>query len=155
MLVAEGYLGDLLAVDVRVSDGLINRDGPFHWRHDVDRSGSNTMSLGISFESIMRWVGDAVSVTAMGQVFVKTPRSADGLIHAIRVPDHIDVAAELSCGAQPHFRISAIAGLTPSPEVFLYGSQGVLRFDGEHLYCGKRGESDLRAISIPDDQAGR
>ena len=66
-LIAEGYVGDVLAIKVRANSGLIDRDAPFHWRQDFDLSGFNVMSLGSMYEVVMRWVGQATRVMAMGK----------------------------------------------------------------------------------------
>ena len=58
-LIADGYLGELLSVDMTSQSGFIDYDGPLHWRHDRDLSGFNTMGMGISYESLLRWVGPA------------------------------------------------------------------------------------------------
>ncbi len=72
-LVAEGYLGDLLAVEIRAASGeFLDRNAPLHWRGDIELSGLNVMSLGIWYEALMRWIGPAAKVTAVGKVFVDT-----------------------------------------------------------------------------------
>ena len=65
-LVADGYLGDLLAIEVQVkTPDFIDRDSPLHWRHDRNLSGYNILSMGIWYEAMMRWVGPATRVMAM------------------------------------------------------------------------------------------
>ena len=50
-LIAEGYLGDILAIEMNMSqDTFMDTDGPLHWRHDSDLSGYNTMMMGIWYE---------------------------------------------------------------------------------------------------------
>ncbi|MGE3778858.1 MAG: Gfo/Idh/MocA family protein, partial [Pirellulaceae bacterium] len=44
-LLAEGFVGDLLAVDVRDGNTFLNLQAPLHWRQDFDLSGYNTLSL--------------------------------------------------------------------------------------------------------------
>ena len=78
-LITEGYLGDVLAVEVRAGGGFLDRDAPLHWRQDFDLSGFNTLSLGIWYEAVMRWVGEATRVTAMGKTFAKMRRGTSPL----------------------------------------------------------------------------
>ena len=53
-LIADGYLGDILSVDLAVHvGGFIDHDGPLHWRHDRDMSGYNIMWMGIMYEAMM------------------------------------------------------------------------------------------------------
>ncbi len=65
------------------------------------------------------------------------------------IPEHLDVLADMACGAQAHFLVSSIAGLSGPNEVFLFGTKGVLRFSGSVLQGGRRGEDELHEIEIP------
>src|SRR4029079_10246832 len=69
-LLAEGYIGELQSIDLRVPSGFLNRDAPMHWRMDRQYSGMNIMSMGIWYESISRWVGPATAVMARTRVAV-------------------------------------------------------------------------------------
>jgi predicted dehydrogenase len=81
-------------------------------------------------------------------------KDAGGMMCAARVPEHIDVLAEMDCGAQAHIQISSVTGLAGAAEAWLFGSAGTLRFSGGHLYGGQRGDSELKEISVPPEQAG-
>ncbi len=153
-LLAEGYLGDLLAIDVREGNAFLDRDAPLHWRQDFDLSGFNVMSLGIWYEALMRWVGEATRVTAAGETFARMRKDASGALRAARVPEHIDVLAEMACGARAHIQISSVTGLAGASEAWLFGSAGTLRFSAGKLYGGRRGDAELREIAIPSEQAG-
>lgn len=149
-LIGEGYIGEPLAIELRgACDGFIDRDGPLHWRQDSDLSGHNVLTMGIWYESLMRWVGEATRVTAMGRAFVKTRRAADGSMRPVRVPEHVDIVADMACGAVAHMRFSAVTGLAGGPEAIVFGSEGTLHFDGKDLYGGRRGEKSLQKIDIP------
>lgn len=153
-LLAEGYLGDLLAIEVRAGGQFLDPDAPLHWRHDFDLSGFNTMTMGIWYEAILRWVGEATAVTAMGKTFVKMRRGEDGKLKAVRIPEHIDVVADMACGAQMHLQVSNVAGLLGAPEAYLFGSQGTLRFSENRLFGGRRGDAQLTEIEIPENERG-
>ena len=154
-LLAEGYVGDVLSIDIRAGAGFIDTEAPYHWRHDMEFSGFNVMSLGIWYESILRWVGHATRVCAMGKTFVKMRRDPHtGLLRAIRIPDHLDVIADLECGAQAHIWLSSVAGLAGERELWLYGSEATLRFCNDKLYGGRRGDDTLEEIPIPAEEAG-
>ena len=75
-LLADGYLGRLLTVEVQglSAGGFIDHDSPLHWRHDRDLSGYNTLNIGIWYETLLRWVGRATKVMAMTQVNVAQRR---------------------------------------------------------------------------------
>ena len=53
-LITEGYLGELIAVEVYTSGDFPDFDSPLHWRNDRQLSGLNIMSLGIWYEAITR-----------------------------------------------------------------------------------------------------
>src|SRR5262249_54951158 len=101
-LIAEGYLGDILAIEVREGSAFLDRAAPLHWRQDFDLSGFNVMSMGIWYEAIMRWVGEATRVVAQGKTFVRMRKDASGIMRAVRIPEHLDVIADMACGAQAH-----------------------------------------------------
>ena len=153
-LIAEGYLGDLLAIEVRAGGSFLDRDAPLQWRQDFDLSGFNVLALGIWYEAIMRWVGEARSVIAMGKTFAKMRRDENGFVRAVHIPEHLDVTADMACGAQMHLQISSVAGLAGAPEAFLFGDQGTLRLSDDTLYGGGREDSELAEIIIPQEDEG-
>lgn len=153
--IADGFLGDILAVEVTQKNGFVDFDSSAHWRNDRDLSGVNIMGLGIWYEAIMRWVGTAKTVMAMGKTVVKTRESADGHILTTDIPDHINVIADMVCGAQLSIMMSTVTGLASDGNMAaLYGTQGTLQIRGGKLYGGKRGDTDLTPIEIPSEDAG-
>jgi predicted dehydrogenase len=153
-LIAEGFVGKLLAIEVRTGGAFLDMDGPLHWRQNYDYSGVNVMSLGIWYEAIMRWVGEATRVMAMGKTFVTMRKDADGTAKAVRIPEHVDVIADMACGAQLHIQVSGVTGLAGEPEVFVFGSDGTLRFAANKLFGSKRGDKELKEIKIPAKEEG-
>ena len=152
-LLAEGYVGELLVVDHRQRGDFLDRDGTLHWRQNMDLSGLNIMTMGIYYEAFMRWVGEATRVSATGKTFVKKRRDENGRLAAVRVPEHVDVVADLACGAQLHLQQSAVTALVEGDGTYLFGSDGVLRVVDDRLYGARRGDSALEEISIPDEEA--
>ena len=153
-LIAEGYLGDVLAIEARAGGAFLDSEGPLQWRQDFDLSGLNIMSMGIWYEALIRWVGEATRIMAMGKTFVKMRPDADGVMRSVRIPEHIDVIGDLACGAQLHIQVSTVAGLAGAPEVYVFGSNGTLRFSGNKLYGGQKGDAELSEIDIPDTEVG-
>lgn len=154
-LIGEGLLGELLVVEARVSTGFLDRDAPLHWRQDAELSGRNIMSMGIWYEAMMRWVGAASSVSAMGKTFVSRRSDASGVVRDALVPEHIDVIGELHCGAQLHLQISAVAGLSSGSEVFMFGSKGTIHYDNgtNTVWAGRRGDEALVEEKVRSDEA--
>jgi predicted dehydrogenase len=154
-LLAEGYVGDLLAIEARAGGQFLNPTAPLHWRQDRDLSGLNVMTMGIWYEALLRWVGEAERVLAMGKTFVKMRRDeATGRLKAANVPEHITVVADLACGAQLTLTVSSVSGLAQPDGVYLFGSQGTLYFSGGKLLGGRKGDAALVEIPIPAEEVG-
>jgi len=153
-LLAEGFLGEPLAIEVRDHGGFLDLNGPFSWRQDLRLSGLNVMMLGIWYEAVMRWVGEAIRVMAMGKTFVKLRPNAAGTRQAVIIPDHIDVIADMACGAQAHFCSTRAAGHADPSGCRLFGSDGTLRFEDGKLLGGRRDDARMAEIVIPAEEEG-
>ena len=155
-LIAEGYLGEILAIEVRANgNDFLDPESPLHWRQDADFSGLNVMNLGIWYEALMRWVGEANQVIAMGKTYVKMRRDPErGFMKTISIPEHLNVVADMACGAQASFSISNIAGLSGEDSAYLYGSEGTLRLTGGKLYGGRNCDIELKVMVIPPEERG-
>jgi predicted dehydrogenase len=154
-LMAEGYLGQLLAVEVSGMQGrFVDREAPLHWRQDASLSGFNMLNMGIWYEAMIRWTSPATRVMASTLVATPERRDATGALRPVTVPDHVDILATLSGGAIAHLRFSAITALAPPNEAWLFGSEGTLRLDANtrRLYGGRRGATALEEIVIPPDK---
>ena len=156
-LLADGYIGELQSIDLRVPTGFLNREAPLHWRMNREFSGMNIMSMGIWYECISRWVGPATAVMARTRVAV--PYRVDeerGERRAVSVPDHVEVLADLANGAIARMHWSSVAGFMPGPEVCVYGSEGTLRLEMRGRDCvlsgGRRGDKEMKQIAIPADK---
>lgn len=154
-LILEDYIGAVLAADVRFAPPqYLDPKAPMSWRQDREISGNNIMALGICYESLMRWIGPADSVLAQGMCYVNKRRDADGTMRHTDIPEHLDVLAEMHCGAAAHLRISAISGLAAENEFRLLGSKGTLIVRGETLLGGQQGDQALKPIEIPKKERG-
>lgn len=151
----DGLLGRLLVIEVRDGGGWLDPDAPMHWREDIEFSGLNTLTLGIWYEAILRWVGQAHKVLAMGEIFVKSRKCPDGSIREVKIPDHLDVVAAMQCGAQMHIQVSSVCGLSRPAEVLLFGSDGTMRFSEGRLFGAPKAAKQLEEIHIPSERRGR
>src|SRR6266511_1129840 len=124
-LIGEGFLGELLSVEVQaLQNRFADRGGDLHWRHDWELSGYNTLNIGASYESMMRWVGRGNRLMAMAKVQVPYRRNARGALTSVSIPDHVDILYELANGAQVHMRMSATTGLSTGNQIWFYGTAG-------------------------------
>jgi predicted dehydrogenase len=156
-LLSEGWLGRLLAVEVRgTAAGFVDETSPLHWRQDAAKSGLNTLTLGIWYECAARWIGHTRSVIASARTFV--PRRTDAAAGRgvdVTVPDHVDVLAQTDGGASLRMQVSAVTGFAPSPrEAWLFGSDGTLRVDADtrRLFGARRGDAEMREIVVPREE---
>jgi predicted dehydrogenase len=159
--IADGTIGNVISADVRVSTGdYPNAAAPLHWRHNRDYSGNNVMALGIWYEQMMRWVGQAATVFAVGQVVVRHRRDEHGVRVPISVPDHIDVTGHLQAGGQYRLTVSSVIGHAPyRSEAYIYGDKGTLAWiqplQGEgFLQIAKKGGSGLAPLAIDPAKRG-
>src|SRR3990172_6619546 len=156
VLLAEGYVGQVLAVELQATQQprFVDANEPLHWRQDAALSGLNILNMGIWYEAMMRWLGPASRVMAMTKIAVAQRRDAAGAWHDVKVPDHVDILATLHRPALAHFRISAITALAPPSEAWIFGTDGTLRLeaDAKRLSGGRRGDRELREIAIPAER---
>lgn len=159
-LIGEGFLGNILAIEARSNgNAFLSLDGPMQWRHDFNLSGMNIMFMGIWYESLMRWVGEATQVSAMGRTYIPMRKNADGHMQSVRIPEHLDIIGVMACGAQLHMQCSTVTGLGGAIDAYLFGDQGTIYIDAtdaknNKLFGGQRGDAELTEISIPDSERG-
>ena len=159
-LIAGGYIGDLVAIHAQITGGgdFPQWDSLLHWRHDHDFSGNNIMSMAIWYEAMMRWVGPAATVHAVGQTVVKHRNDASGRRVAMTIPDQVDILCRMELGGQMHMSISTVLGLAPGNAVCLYGTEGTIRLaDVEGtlgLWSCHRGDKALKPVDIKPEKVG-
>jgi predicted dehydrogenase len=161
-MIASGYMGELISIDARIAAARSYPDGSAqqHWRQNRVFSGDNIMSMGIWYEAMMRWVGPARSVMAVGQCVVHYRRDASGRRVAMEIPDHIDVIGAMAQGGQMRFNVSTVLGHAPDlADVHIFGTDGTIRLrqpvDGAlELFAGKRGKSTLEPVEIDPTKRG-
>lgn len=161
-MIGEGYIGDLITLDARIFANATfpNGDTPVHWRHDRDLSGNNVMAMGIWYEAMMRWIGPAASVRAVGQSIVAHRKDAAGHRVAMTIPDHVDVIGTVAQGGQMRFSMSSVVGHAPlAADVLIFGTEGTLQLRQEKqgemsLWAGQRGDADLSEVAIDPAKRG-
>ena len=131
-LIREGFVGQPTDVVITVLNGQgLDPNRTLQWRHRFDYSGHNTMMLGIYNEVIQRWLGDTTRLTANAKVFVNKRKDPDtGREADVLIPDSVTVAAEMACGARASYVFSAVAPLAQRTSITVYGTQGVIAWEG-------------------------
>ena len=153
-LIREGFLGELLSVEMQaLQNRFADLGGNLHWRHSQELSGYNTLNIGASYESMLRWVGRGNRVMAMSKTHVPYRRDENGGLVSVGIPNHLDILYELANGAQVHMRMSATTGLSTGNQVWFYGSEGTIHVDQQqNIFAGKRGDTQLSEVPNPAEE---
>jgi predicted dehydrogenase len=157
-LLASGYLGKLREVHVHsLSDQLANAETPMNWRQVTRYSGFNMLSLGIVYESVLRWVAPANRVIAYASKFVPERFDVEqGKRVRVGTPDSVQVLTSQTDGSCGVYRLSAVVKNDTSMGVALYGDQGSLKYDllRDQIRGGRIKGTRLERIPIPEEQRG-
>ncbi len=147
-LIAEGFVGEVLSVEMQaLQNRFADFGGDLHWRHDWKISGYNTLNIGASYESMMRWLGRGNRVMAMAKVQVPYRTDDRGETVSVSIPDHVNILYELANGAQVHMRMSATTGLSTGNQTWIYGTEGTIHVDQQqNVFAGRRGDDQLSEI---------
>ena len=155
-LVNDGSVGEVLSVELQaLQNRFADLGGKLHWRHDWKMSGYNTLNIGASYESMMRWLGRGNRVMAMSKVHVPYRSDEKGEMVSVSIPDHMNILYELANGAQVHMRMSATTGLSTGNQTWIYGTEGTIHIDQQQkVFAGRRGDDQLIEVPNPaEDQA--
>src|SRR6267143_5003145 len=100
-LLADGFVGEVLAVELSATrqPSFVDREAPLHWRQDVALSGHNILTMGIWYEAMLRWLGAARRVSAMGKIAVPRRHDERGALREVTVPDHVEARRSRHGGA--------------------------------------------------------
>lgn len=152
--ISNGFLGRILAVNARFNGStFLSDDQNMSWRENIDLSGLNTMMMGIVYESMARWVGHAANVMAIGKVF-SGPKIWENNLKSIEIPEHLDIIAELHCGAQANFQFSSLTGLAENhQDIWIFGTEGTLHLNLSKgiLKAGRKG-GKLNKVKLETDK---
>jgi predicted dehydrogenase len=157
-LIASGYLGKLREVHVHsLSDVLADAETPMGWRQITKYSGFNMLTLGIVYETVLRWVSPATRVLAYASKVVRDRFDPEqGKRTKVGTPDSVQVVTTQSDGSCGVYRFSGVVWNDVSMGVALYGDEGTLIYDllRDEIRGGKRGAGSLEPIPIPDSKRG-
>jgi len=157
-LIAEGFIGALREVHVDgLSDDLADPATPMGWRQKTRYSGFNMLTLGILYETVLRWVPPANRVVAYASKLI--PERFDpenGRTKAVGTPDSIQVLTTHQDDSVGVYRLSAVTWGPRTMSVALHGSDGSIYYDllNDEIRGIRRGETSPRALTIPADLRG-
>tara|TARA_Y100000766_G_scaffold181693_1_gene155970 strand:+ start:2240 stop:3262 length:1023 start_codon:yes stop_codon:yes gene_type:complete len=153
-LISEGYLGRLLVVESRIRGQFLDSEASLHWRQNIDYSGNNIMAMGIYYEALVRSVSRATKVIAQAKTFTKHRRSENGTLQLIKIPEHLDLVADLECGAQMHLQQSSVTSFMDDDAIYLFGSHGTLKITSDRLFGATKDANELKEIQIEKCERG-
>ncbi len=158
-LLADGYLGQLREVHVTgLSDTYADRRAPIHWRQQTKYSGYNMLTLGILYETVLRWVPPATRVLARASKLIPSRRDPEAGDRRVRVgtPDSVQVLTSHADRSVGTYRLSGVVRNNLGMSVELYGSRGTLLYDlvTDEVRGARREEPELSLLSIPDELRG-
>ena len=145
-LLAEGAIGvPHEALLNSLSAAWLDPQAPMHWRQNEEVSGIQILTLGIYVEVLQRWLGTIAQVTTRGRV-VFPQRGAD----TVRIPDFVHVQAGFASGLEASLSFSGVAAHAPPDQLWLFGSEGTLRydFDTDEIWLGGR-QGALEKQNVP------
>jgi predicted dehydrogenase len=119
-LLADGAIGTVR--HARVTWHSAGPDEPGEgWRWQRQFSGENVMALGIVYEAMARWLGQATAVTAVTRISAPD-RSID-------VPDHVLAILEFAPDVTATIEMSARTQPITSNTATIFGSEGTIEVD--------------------------
>jgi predicted dehydrogenase len=157
-LIDSGWLGNLRELHVHgLSDQFADKNVPLGWRQITRYSGFNMLTLGILYETVLRWVAPANRVLAFASKIV--PHRVDpeqGKKVKVGTPDSVQVLSTQEDGSCGVYRLSGVVWHDNAMGVALYGSEGTLIYDlaRDEIRGARRKDEVLRLHSIPESMRG-
>jgi predicted dehydrogenase len=157
-LIASGWLGTLREVHVHgLNDQLAHKDTPLGWRQMTRYSGFNMLTLGILYETVLRWVPPANRVIAYASKMI--PHRLDpeqGKKMKVGTPDSVQVLTTQEDGSCGVYRLSGVVWHDNAMGVALYGSEGTLIYDlmRDEIRGARRKDEALKLLPIPESKRG-
>jgi len=157
-LIAGGYLGTLREVHVHsLNSELADPNAPLGWRQVVKYSGFNMLTLGIMYETVLRWVAPASRVMAYASKHINRRTDPEtGKPAKVGTPDSVQVLTTHVDGSIGVYRLSGVVQHDTSMGVALYGSDGTLIYDllRDEIRGGRKSDAGLEVLKVPEALKG-
>jgi predicted dehydrogenase len=129
--IAKGQLGSVREICVtHTTSAYVDASAPLTWRQDIELSGHNTLSMGIYYEAVLRWMDEDVKIDHVAAA-INTPQRnrSDGSIANVEIPDSITVLGSYPSGTRLVMHLSGVESGPSRNEVRINGYLGGLRLD--------------------------
>jgi predicted dehydrogenase len=157
-LIASGFLGTLREVHAHgLTSDLADPSSPIGWRQMTKFSGFNMLTLGILYETALRWVPQANRVLAYAsKIIPQRPDPETGRPQRVGTPDSVQVLTTHDDGSVGIYRLSGVVYHGPGLGITLYGSEGTISYDltRDEITGGRRDDPGLSPLPIPDELRG-
>ena len=158
-LIADGFLGTLREVHIDgLTHDLADPETPLGWRQATKKSGFNNMlTLGILYETVLRWVAPATRVLAHASKLVSRRIDPEtGKVGRVGTPDSVQALTTHEDGSRGIYRLSGVTWHGPGMSVALYGSEGSIVYDlsRDEIRAAIRTERELTPLPIPEPLKG-
>jgi predicted dehydrogenase len=157
-LIDAGFLGTLREVHVHsLNNQLADPETPLGWRQSTRFSGFNMLTLGIVYETVIRWIPPAKRVLAYATKII--PQRLDPELEKktrVGTPDSVHAIVTHEEGATGVYRFSGVVWHENSMGIALYGSEGTLIYDllRDEIRSARRQDAALQLMPIPDALRG-
>jgi predicted dehydrogenase len=157
-LIDGGFLGTLREVHVHsLNNQLADPETPLSWRQLTRYSGFNMLTLGIVYETVLRWIPPARRVLAYATKII--PQRFDPVQEKktrVGTPDSVNAIVTQEDGSTGVYRFSGVVWHENSMGVALYGSEGTLFYDllRDEIRGARRKDAELQPMPIPDALRG-
>jgi predicted dehydrogenase len=153
-LIDAGYLGTLREVHVHgLSGDLADPSTPIGWRQMTKYSGFNMLTLGILYETALRWTPPVNRVFAFASKQVpKRPDPETGKVVKVGTPDSLQVLTNHEGGACGSYRLSGVVWHDNRMGIAMYGSEGTLIYElsRDEIIGARRKDAGLQVLPIPE-----
>src|SRR3954447_13949906 len=157
-LIDAGYLGTLREVHVHgLSGELADPATPIGWRQMTKYSGFNMLTLGILYETALRWTPPVNRVFAFASKQIPKRHDPEtNKVAKVGTPDSVQVLTSHIGGASGSYRLSGVVWHDSRMGIAMYGSEGSLIYEltRDDLIGARRKDAGLQVLPIPEKFRG-
>lgn len=121
------------------------------WREQVEHSGQQMLQVGIWAETLIAWLGEYESLSAVTATPTPTKTDHTGTVHEIGIPQVALIQGRLVNGATIGEHHSGVSLHESMNFVTIYGSEATLRVDAMQEIRFARAGEELRPAEVPDE----
>ena len=159
-LVAQGYIGEVLAANLSVVGQAITERGPGRIWQGVRANGANTLTIsgGHAIDALCFVLGEFAEVSARVTTMITEWRhEAGGETFAVDAPDNVMVVGRLTGGAEVSVHISSVPSNPSGSRYEIFGRDGALVIRpggsaniGPNKLFGAKGNAALAEMEVPE-----